>query len=266
MVARSDLSPQFAAFVVDSRQEVLELAIRLRREPTVGAIHSELDLEALAAIGAEPDEDLRSRFVTANGRRSVYAYPARDIWNEGEGNRFADAMTAIDPQVTGMPILGRYMIERSLRALFISASLSGFALLLVVGLDLRRVKATLIAVSPAFLGIAALLGLMRAFDLDFNPIAIMALPVVVGIAVDDGVHLVHRFLREGGKLEPTLAGSGRSVILTSATSLAAFGTLAFADHRGLASFALVLVLGISAALTLSLFVLPWLAQRWLVER
>ena len=84
----------------------------------------------------------------------------------------------------------------------------------------------------------------------------MALPVVLGIAVDDGVHIVHRFLEEAGDRVRTLAGTGRSVVLTSLTSLAAFGTLLLTSHRGLASFAAVLCLGIAASLVLSPLALP----------
>jgi hypothetical protein len=46
------------------------------------------------------------------------------------------------------------------------------------------------------------------------------------------------------------------VLLTSLTDVAAFGSLALTAHRGLASFALALVAGVSAGLVLSLLVLP----------
>ena len=98
--------------------------------------------------------------------------------------------------------------------------------------------------------------LMRLFGVAFNPLNVMALPVVLGIAVDDGVHVVHRFLAERGDLARTLAGTGRSVVLTSATTLAAFGTLALTSHRGLASFAIALIVGVASALALSVLVLP----------
>jgi len=78
----------------------------------------------------------------------------------------------------------------------------------------------------------------------------------------DGVHVVHRFLAERGDIGATLAGTGRAIVLTSATTIAAFGTLAFTSHRGLASFALALVIGVGSALVLSVVVLPGLLQRF----
>jgi len=100
---------------------------------------------------------------------------------------------------------------------------------------------------------------MAVLGLSWNPLSIMALPVVLGIAVDDGVHIVHRFssLRD---VTETLRTTGRSVALTSLTTIAGFAGLSSSSHRGLSSFAVVLVLGVALALLHSLFVLPLLLR------
>jgi predicted RND superfamily exporter protein len=157
-------------------------------------------------------------------------------------------------------VLGQLMVERSRRALRIAAVLGVSLLAVWVLADFRRPLPALLAVLPALLALAAMNAMMRFVGLAWNPLNVMALPIVLGIAVDDGVHVVHRFLAEGGDLRRTLAGTGRSVVLTTATSVAAFGALAFASHRGLASFAVVLVLGVSAALVLSVAMLPQLLR------
>jgi predicted RND superfamily exporter protein len=68
--------------------------------------------------------------------------------------------------------------------------------------------------------------------------------------------MMHRFLEERGDLERALHGTGRAILLTSLTDVAAFGSLAFTAHRGLASFAIALTLGVSASLVLSLLLMP----------
>ena len=260
MVRRSPYSPQFAAFVATSRQRADALARRLARDPTVGEVHSAADLDLLAALGARADSpemrSLRQRFVGADGRYAVYAYPKEDIWREPAGSRFLAHMQAIDPGVTGLPVLGRFMIERSHRALAVTGVLAGLAILAWALVDLRDPRLALLAILPTLLGAGAMLALMGALGVAFNPLDVMALPLVLGIAVDDGVHIVHRFLAEGGDLDATLRGTGRSVVLTSLTSLAAFGVLAFASHRGLASFGAAAGLGVAASLVLSVLVLP----------
>lgn len=257
MVARSDFSPQFAAFITGSRQEAEALAARLRQEPLVGRVHSPAEVDAMAAwLGRAALGDLAARFESPTGRFAVYAYPRGDLWDRAVGDRFVDRMQALDPDVTGMPVLGRLMIDRSRRALVVSTLLSVAAILLWAVVDLRDLRLALLAASPSLLGVAAMGALMPVFGLAFNPVNVMALPVVVGVAVDDGLHIVHRLLAEAGDAARTVAGAGRAVTLTTATSIAAFGALSFASHQGLASFGRILVLGLSAALVLSVLVLP----------
>jgi predicted RND superfamily exporter protein len=245
MVRRSRFSPQFAAFLADSGDEAAALAGRLAGEPTVGEVHA---------------------LTSPDGRHAVYAHPKGDVWREEVRDRFLDRMQALDPEVTGLPVLGRFMIERSRRALLVTGALASVAILLWSLADLRDPLLALLAVLPTFLGAAAMLALMAAFGVRFNPLDVMALPVVLGVAVDDGVHIVHRFLAEDGDLGATLHGAGRSVTLTSLTSLAAFGVLALARHRGLASFGATAGLGIAAALVLSVLVLPQGLRLWRRQR
>jgi predicted RND superfamily exporter protein len=259
MVRRSDLSPAFAAFVVPSREQAFRLTDRLLASPVVGEVRSIVDLDEIAASAATPvelPESFRAAFRSASGELAVYAYPDGDIWDRDFQRRFVGAMKEIDPTVTGMPMLGSFMVDRSRRALIVTALLGGAILACCLLVDFRSPRLALLAGLPAALTATSMLALMRLLGLSFNPLNVMALPVVLGVAVDDGVHIVHRFVAEGGDVRRTLTGTGRSVLLTSATTLAAFGTLAFSSHRGLASFATALALGVGAAVLLSVLVLP----------
>lgn len=262
MVQRSTWSPQFAVFLVDSAIQADRLAQRLAAEDSVGSVRSAGDvLRMLPWLDETSADRLRSSFVGADGRLAVYAYPKDDIWAAAGGDRFIERMQALDPEVTGMPFLGRVMIQRSQRALRVAAASGLLLLWLWVWLDFRHWRWSLLAMVPALLTLAGLGALLNLVGLAFNPLNVMALPLVLGIAVDDGVHMVHRFLAEGGNLQRTLQGTGRSVTLTSLTTLAAFASLGLAAHRGLASFAITLSLGVALAWLLSLVVLPGLLRK-----
>lgn len=263
MVERSTLSPQFAAFLAGSAKEAGEIAAKLRKQDTVGAIRSAADL-ALLDLFATPlpgeHEAFRAGFVGKDGRQAVYAYPNGNVWDPQFEGRFLAQMKAVDPRVTGMPVLGRFMIDLSQRALWITAALAGLMLVALVFFDLRRPVWSVLALTPTVLAMAATLGAMRVFGIDFNPLNVMALPVILGAAEDNGVHMVHRFLHEKGDLTRTLAGTGRAVLLCALTTIAGFATLVFTSHRGLASFALVLTFGLTFSLVFSLLVLPQLLR------
>jgi predicted RND superfamily exporter protein len=263
MVERSVYSPQFAAFLVDSPQAAKAVSEKLRKLDTVGTVRSSADLALLDAF-ARPipgeREAFRSAFEGRDGRLAVYAYPAGNVWNPEFESRFLEQMRTIDPDVTGMPILGQYMIDRSKRALWITAALSALAVILLIVADLRHPVWSVLALLPTVLGVAGMLGAMRLFGIPFNPLNVMALPVILGTAEDNGVHMVHRFIQERGDLFRTMAGTGRAVLLCALTTIVGFASLAFTSHRGLASFALTLTFGITSALLSSMFVLPPLLQ------
>lgn len=264
MVERSDLAPQFAAFVVESRDEARQLSDRLLDEDTVGEVHSIVDLEELTDADGSPlpvPEAWRSGLESPRGHLAVYAYPSEDAWAAAGRDRFLERMRAVDPDVTGMPVLGEFLVARSRSAMRRTLWLGGLAVVACVALDLRRPRWVMLAMTPTVLTMLALPLLLRALGLALDPISVMALPVVLGVAVDDGVHLVHRYLAERGDVARAVAGSGRAVVLTSLTTLAAFATLALAHHRGLASFGSVLSVGVGAALLFSVLVLP-VALSW----
>lgn len=260
---RSDFSTQFAVFVTDSRARADEIANRALDDETVGEVRSLADLDMLRE--SSPDrapfpEYFERGFASTSGQFAVYVYPRGDIWNPERQQAFLRHMRAIDPAVTGMPFLGSFMVQRSQRALYITGALCGLLLVVAVALDLRRPLPVLLAITPTVLTVFALRGLLRLLDIPLNPLNVMALPIVLGIAVDNGVYLVHRFLDERGDLLRSLAGTGRSILMTSSTTLAGFGSLLFTSHRGLASFAAALTLGVASALVISLVVLPELLR------
>lgn len=267
MVEESSWSPEFAVFTTDDEDRARQIVEQLVDDETVAAVRSMVELEALGAAEGLPPS-LAAGLRSPEGRYAVYAYPAEDVWRPAAQERFLEHLRAVDPEVTGMPVLGSFMVQRSRRALRITAALGLVLLALWVGWDFRRWQPALLAILPAVLTVVSLHGLMRFFQVPFNSLNLMALPVVLGVAVDDGVHIVHRFLAERGDLRRTLSGTGRSVLLTSLTTLAAFGTLALTGHRGLASFGKALALGVAAALVISVLLLPELlvlCRRWLLD-
>ena len=263
IAARTGFSTQFAVFVAGDAARAKAIAERAMDDETVGEVRSIADLDMLR--DASPDHApfpayFTAGFVSTGGLYAVYAYPRGNIWDPQRQDAFIRHLRAIDPGVTGMPFLGSFMVARSQQALYVTAGLSIVLLLLAVWHDLRRPLPVLLAATPTFLTVLALRALMRVFDVPLNPLNVMALPIVIGVAVDNGVYLVHRFMDEKGDLPATLAGTGRSVLMTSTTTIAGFGALIFTAHRGLSSFAIALTLGVGAALTLSLLVLPELLR------
>lgn len=125
--------------------------------------------------------------------------------------------------------------------------------------DFRNLRDTLIAMIPAIGGGLMMLGLMAVLKIDFNPINLIVLPLVLGIGVDDGVHLVHDYRRQlmaGAEKYLPSGDTINGVLLTSLTSIIGFGSLMISAHAGLRSVGVVLALGIACCLAVALVLVP----------
>ena len=104
-----------------------------------------------------------------------------------------------------------------------------------------------------------LLGLMALLNVDFNPLNLIVMPLVLGIGVDDGIHLVHDYRRQlaaGAKEYVPSGDTINGVLLTSLTSIVGFGSLMVSAHQGLKSVGIVLALGVASCLAVGLLLVP----------
>jgi predicted RND superfamily exporter protein len=129
------------------------------------------------------------------------------------------------------------------------------AMFVLVYLQFRSLKSVLLAHVPVVLSGIWLVGLMGWYGVPFNPANIMTLPLVVGIGVTYGVHILTRFAEE--KNPAILAKStGKAVLVSGLTTVAGFGSLAIAKHQGIVSLGFVMSFGVAASILAGLVSLP----------
>jgi predicted RND superfamily exporter protein len=209
----------------------------------------------------ELPQDLKDRFVSTDGKYLLLAYPSINIWEREAMEKFLYEMRRIDPNVTGNAV---HMFESSLLMIdgYISAGLYALAaIFLYLMLTLRNFKTTLLILIPTFAGAILTLGLMRLTGTQFNLANLVILPLILGIGVVDGVHILHRCREEPECGKNVISKStGQAVILTSLTTMIGFGSLMVADHQGVYSVGLVLTLGVGSCMITSVTLLPALMK------
>lgn len=135
----------------------------------------------------------------------------------------------------------------------------GLVVFIAAVLDYRNLRDTLLTLVPAFAGSLLMLGTMVLLGLSFNPLNLIALPLVFAIGIDNGIYLVADCRRQiaAGKnsFEPS-ADMLSSVIVTSLTSIVGFGSLVIASHQGMFSMGILLALGVGSSLLVSLLLMP----------
>jgi hopanoid biosynthesis associated RND transporter like protein HpnN len=219
-------------------------------------------LHALAAVSnPEPPAlddlppSLVERFVGSSGRHLLKIYGRGDIWHFESLERFVREVRSVDPRATGNP-LQAYEASLEMKRSYEQAGLSALAVILVVlWLDFRSLRYSLLAVLPLAVGIAQMLGLMGLVGIDLNPANLIGIPLIMGIAVDYGVHVVHDFLERPGPYRMS-ASTANSVLVDALTTILGFGALMVASHRGLESLGRLLTLGVTTCTVTSLVFLP----------
>lgn len=213
-------------------------------------------------VGAPPLEvgtlpaSVRDRYVGESGRLLLRVYPRGDIWGRGATGRFIEALRRVDPDVTGPPV-HTFEASRALTRGYGQAGL--YALVAIFALSavfFRHVGHAALSMVPLLAGAGWTVGLMAALGMDFNLANLFALPLILGMGVDNGMNLVARFREEGGRRFVLDTAVGKSMLLASLTTIAGFGVLLLAQHRGIASLGLLLTIGTSNILLASLTLLP----------
>jgi hypothetical protein len=200
---------------------------------------------------------VRERFVGQSGRYLLQIFARHNIWERQPMEDFVTQLQTIDADVTGAPIVAFYSI-RQMQQGYIRGGL--YALVVIAGitlLDFRRLKPTLLTLLPLALGALWIVPWMGLLDVPFNMANLVVLPLFMGMAVDCGVHLVHRALETPETAASPLASStGKAVFVSGLTTLVGFGSLLVAQHAGIFSLGLLLTLAIGCNLAAAFVVLP----------
>lgn len=115
----------------------------------------------------------------------------------------------------------------------------------VILLSLRSFKKALLVTGPLFLGMTCLAGGMYLFDVQLNFINAVVLPNLLAIAVDNSVHLFHRYEEEGpGSLGKVVRHTGLAAVVATLSNAAGYGALLVANHQGLRSIGEIALLGV----------------------
>ncbi|NBC40392.1 efflux RND transporter permease subunit [Corallococcus exiguus] len=137
---------------------------------------------------------------------------------------------------------------------------------LVIFASLRSFKRALLVAGPLFLGMTCLAGGMYLFDVQLNFINAVVLPNLLAIAVDNSVHLFHRYEEEGpGSLGRVVRNTGFAAVVATLSNAAGYGALLVANHQGLRSIGQIALLGVvSTFLGTTVFFPAMLAllERW----
>jgi uncharacterized protein len=242
----------------DRRQAAMRLGAYQRAlfedlRETFRIIRTQDNSSPLTEEGLPPN--LRSRFIGKNGLHLLQVYPKDDVWQRKAQEEFVKEVRTVAPDVTGTPV---QLLEYTtlLKNSYIEAayySLAAIAVLIFI--HFRRVSSVILSLIPVGIGTLWTCALMGILDVPFNPANIMTLPLVIGIGVTNGVHILNRYAEEHN---PSILSrsTGKAVIVSALTTIAGFGALIPAKHQGIQTLGIVMSLGVAMCMIVAVTFLP----------
>ncbi len=213
---------------------------------------------APVSVEEVPANMLRSFTPRSGDGYLVHVVPRRSLWDRPSLERFASQTESVDTDVIGSEQLMLVMMDATLEDGRNAAVLALVVIALLLFIHFRG-PVGLLALIPLAVGTLLMLGLMYVLDMKYNYMNLIATPIILGIGIDDGVHALHRY-REVGSGRQAAARSfqsvGKAILLTSLTTMIGFGSVAFYEMRGMASFGQVLFMGVGACFLATVLVLP----------
>jgi predicted RND superfamily exporter protein len=137
----------------------------------------------------------------------------------------------------------------------------GIALMMI--LVLRSLSVGLLSMIPNVLPVLMVAGLMGLFGFTLNMMTIVVAPLLIGIAVDDTVHYfvhfkeefkVHRSYRRANR--ETFRKIGWALVFTSVILMIGFSAFVFTIIDSIIQLAVLITIGIAAALAADLLITP----------
>ena len=205
--------------------------------------------------------EVRMRSIAADGTVCLRIFPKGNCWERIPLGHFISDLSTVDKSVTGTPVLIFNYLEQLRSAYGISGR---NAMLVIVFLLLgyyRSLRWASLALLPKLLGVAWMIGFLGVIHAEFNAANFLALPLTLGIGLIFGMESL-RMSRLPYRPLMCRQSAGFAVGLSGLTTLVGFSTLMAAEHRGVASFGLVMSVGVAMNLLTSLVFLPALLGSW----
>ena len=199
---------------------------------------------------------LRARLVSDEGDFLSVVVPAENVAPVAALSRFIESVREVVPIATGRPV-----IEWGVGGIVVSSFQQALAfalvsILLVLLITFRNVRDAVLILIPLALAALFTLAIGVLLGVSLNMANILVLPLVFGLGVDNGIHVVDRFQGAGDVENFMHSSTPRAVMLSTLTTVGTFAALSLSPHQGTASIGILLTIAVALVLVFTVFLLP----------
>ncbi len=253
------LEPDRRLFIETTQTALLGTLPKVMNDLVGGLNPKEVTLEQLPP-------DLRERWLSNSGWHRVQIFPKYDLNDLTNLEQFITEVQSVYPETTDLPIMYWESMKEVIGAFQTAIVIALITIATLLFVIRRSIVDTLLVMTPLIL---AGLFTMASTVLTGTPINfanIIALPLLLGLGVDNGIHMVeklHHSLSEEQNIYRS--STARAMFYGALTTASSFAGLAFSPHQGIASMGLIITMGIFWIMTCTFVVLPALSKLVLKE-
>jgi hopanoid biosynthesis associated RND transporter like protein HpnN len=212
------------------------------------------------ALQAEPvtldsiPADMARDWRTPDGRYRLEVFPSGDANDNTVMRRFREAVSAVTPAVSGLPVATQ-AAAFTIAGAFVQAGVIAFVLVsLLLFAVLRDVREVAFTLAPVILSIFLTLGTCVVIGQPINFANIIAFPLLFGVGVAFHIYFVMAW--RGGAIDLLQSSLARAVLFSALATGTAFGSLWLSHHPGTASMGKILMISLAWTLICALIFEP----------
>lgn len=230
---------------------------------TLPSVMNELqrNLAASPISQANIPSEIKERWLSKEGLYRIQIFSKSDLNDLNKLHDFIQDVQSLAPDATDLPVMyweSMKAVISSFQEAILIALISIALLLLIIR---RSVIDTLLVMTPLVLAGLFTMATTVFTGTPINFANIIALPLLMGLGVDNGIHMVeklHHSLAEDQNIYQS--STARGMFYGALTTISSFVGLAFSPHEGISSMGLVITIGIFWIMTCTFFVLPALSK------
>jgi predicted RND superfamily exporter protein len=190
-----------------------------------------------------------------------YVFLTRLPWSEGALDRFTNTVlerggpALAATRFAGDAVRGATHTGRLKRDIGVATAIALGLVAVVLVARFRRLSYILVCLVPLICGISAAMGLMGLLGIELNILTLAIAPLLIGLGVDDGIHMVDRLAR-GEPADQVIRETGPAMTITTLTTISGFACLGLATFSGVRELGLVGAFGLVVCLLASLHLVP----------
>jgi predicted exporter len=200
--------------------------------------------------------DLIGRFVVQDRQGwalASYAFPL-DAEETRALERVVESGGATG-RLTGLPLVNRELAARFVPQFLKGLAIGTIVVVVMIGFTFRTWRLSVLAIVPTVAGLIWAAGLLALLAVPLDLFALFAVVTFVGIGIDYGIHMVHRY-RDHGNARSAVAQLAPVIVVAGLITMAGYGTLVTSSYPPLRSIGLVSVVSVVTLVAASIFLLP----------